>query len=96
MSRILPVLLLSLMLYACNDDPEIERDTIAYFRAHLKPDMKFSRMQLLFGKPDNDIGSGIHIYVYDLNDGTKIYIGYTDKILSAKHVDGDRLLEDII
>jgi hypothetical protein len=96
MSRILPVLLLSLMLYACSSDPEIERNTIEYFRAHLTADMTFSRMQLLFGKPDNDIGSGIHIYVYDLSDGTKIYIGYTDRILSAKHVDGDQLLEDII
>jgi hypothetical protein len=40
----------------------------------------------LFGAPDRDIGSGIHIYVYDLSDGTKVYIGYTDKIMYARHM----------
>ncbi len=29
-----------------------------------------------FGEPHYDVGSGIHVYVYDLNDGTQMLIGY--------------------
>ena len=49
-----------------------------------------------FGKPHDDIGSGIHIYVYDLNDLTEIWIGYVDDILYVKHVDvNGNTLEDL-
>jgi hypothetical protein len=49
-----------------------------------------------FGKPHYDIGSGIHIYVYDLNDSTQVWIGYTDKILYVYHVDSDgNILEQL-
>jgi len=51
--------------------------------------MKYSEFQLIFGKPDEDIGSGIHIYVYSLHDDTQIIIGYTDYTLYARHVDKD-------
>ena len=40
-----------------------------------------------FGEPHDDIGSGIHIYVYDLNDDTGIWIGYADDIWYIHHVD---------
>ena len=40
-----------------------------------------------FGEPHDDIGSGIHIYVYKLNDLTEIWIGYADDILYVKHID---------
>ena len=49
-----------------------------------------------FGEPHDDIGHGIHIYVYDLNDLTKIWIGYVDDIWYVKHVDADgNELEDL-
>ena len=49
-----------------------------------------------FGEPHGVIGSGIHIYVYELNDSTEIWIGYVDDIWYVKHVDADRnLLEDL-
>lgn len=49
-----------------------------------------------FGLPHNDIGSGIHIYVYELNDLTEIWIGYTDHIWYIKHVTSDgTLLEEL-
>jgi len=49
-----------------------------------------------FGKPLDDIGSGIHIYVYELNDFTKIWIGYVDDIWYVKHVDvNGNVLEDM-
>lgn len=42
-----------------------------------------------FGEPVDDIGSGIHIYVYELNDLTEIWIGYTDHVWYVKHVDSN-------
>jgi len=49
-----------------------------------------------FGKPHDDIGSGIHIYVYELNDSTKIWIGYADHIWYVQHVDSDdNLIEEL-
>ena len=49
-----------------------------------------------FGEPHDDIGSGIHIYVYELNDLTEIWIGYVDDIWYVKHVDADgNELEDL-
>ncbi|MBS3922019.1 MAG: hypothetical protein KGZ37_02575 [Nitrosarchaeum sp.] len=48
------------------------------------------------GKPHDDIGSGIHIYVYYLNDETQIWIGYTDEVIYVKHMDADGNLLDIL
>lgn len=42
-----------------------------------------------FGEPHDNIGSGIHIYVYKLNDLTEIWVGHSDDILYVKHVDSD-------
>ncbi len=41
------------------------------------------------GKPHDDIGSGIHIYVYYLNDKTQIWIGHVDEIIYVKHMNED-------
>ncbi|WP_420545534.1 hypothetical protein [Nitrosopumilus sp.] len=49
-----------------------------------------------FGEPHDDIGSGIHIYVYDLNDDTEIWIGYVDDIWYMHHVDSKgNLIEEL-
>ena len=49
-----------------------------------------------FGEPHDDIGSGIHIFVYELNDNTEIWIGYVDDIWYVKHVDSKgNLIEDL-
>jgi len=49
-----------------------------------------------FGDPHDDIGSGIHIYIYELNDSTEIWIGYVDDIWYVKHVDSNgKMLEDL-
>ncbi len=42
-----------------------------------------------FGKPHDNIGSGIRIYVYYLNDETQIWIGHVDEIVYVKHMDVD-------
>ena len=49
-----------------------------------------------FGEPHNDIGSGVHIYVYELNDFTEIWIGYVEDIWYIRHIDADgNLLEEL-
>jgi len=74
-----------------------EADTVEYFKLHLTADMNYTSITQKFGQPDGDKGSGIHIYVYRLKDGTAIWIGYTDKILYARHMDSnDQLIATLI
>lgn len=90
------IILIALLLAACTDN-ELEasqKDTLAYFEEHLKADMNYEKLKRTFGEPDNDIGSGIHIYLYNLQDGTKIQIGFVDSILYARHVDANGQLID--
>jgi len=39
------------------------------------------------GKPDRDVGSGLYVYAYRLNDGTDVLIGSSDGsgILYVRH-----------
>ena len=88
---LLSILLTTLLFAACSKDDDNtnnndQKDTMQYFDANLKADMKYEDLVNLFGQPDGDLGSGIHIYYYNLNDGSRIVIGYADKILYARHV----------
>jgi hypothetical protein len=79
---------------SCAKDTNSAKEGLDYtdFEKSLKADMNYSTIVSLFGEPDSDIGSGIHIYVYRLIDSTEVWIGYTDKILYARHVDKDQQL----
>lgn len=91
MTRLLLFLLLATGVAACHkSETTPEKGTVAYFQTYLKADMSFAAIKERFGEPGSDIGSGIHIYVYPLNDGTQVWIGYTDKILYARHMDQNR------
>jgi shikimate 5-dehydrogenase len=71
--------------------------TYDYFKDNLKPDMIYNSIVAKFGEPSNDIGSGIHIYVYQLIDSTEIWIGYADKIIYVRHMDKNhQIIENII
>jgi len=71
--------------------------TVENFKDNLKADMNYNSITAVFGLPDKDIGSGIHIYVWVLADSTEIWIGYVDKILYARHMDANHvLLETLI
>lgn len=95
-----------LMFLACaknerlisNGAPDLKNGTLSYsdFRNYLKADMNYEAITAKFGVPSQDIGSGIHIYVYKLADSTEIRIGYINKILYARHVDKDGAVLDII
>ena len=85
------------LIVACdNDDVQENKDSYGYFQKRLKAEMKYPALTAVFGVPDDDIGSGIHIYVYNLDDGSRIVIGYTDFIMYARHVDEDNQLLDTI
>ncbi len=45
------------------------------FKGHLKKGMLFSEIVAAFGEPARDIGSGIHIYVYELENNAQLFIG---------------------
>lgn len=89
-------LVLLLMLYSCaKKQTEISQETpnsYPYFEKNLKIGMDYNAIVSKFGQPAKDIGSGIHIYVYVLDDTTEIWIGYVDKILYARHMDKTRKL----
>jgi hypothetical protein len=95
------VFLISLfILMGCTHDSHvINKDelTVENFKDNLKADMDYNSITAVFGTPDGDIGSGIHIYVWALADSTEIGIGYTDKILYARHMNTSHvLLETLI
>lgn len=42
------------------------------------------------GAPARDIGSGIHIYEYELNDGSKVWVGGVEKLFYVDHIRGTK------
>lgn len=51
----------------------------------------------VFGEPDRKMGNGLIIYEYDLEDGSKVRLGFpgSEKILYAKHVKRSGETEDV-
>jgi hypothetical protein len=95
------VVLLSFFIIAgCTHDSRlINKDelTAQNFKDNLKVDMDYNAITAMFGVPDKDIGSGIHIYVWVLSDSTEIWVGYVNKILYVTHMDANHvLLEKLI
>jgi hypothetical protein len=84
------------LLASCSQDDEINRNTIDYFETHLKKDMTDKQLMFVFGEPNKDIGSGIHIYVYKLDDNTEVWVGITDKILYGNHMDQNQNLLKVL
>ena len=97
MKFLLTNLIFVFLLACCSEVEQVaDPDTSEYFKHHLQADMSYKAIRRTFGEPDRDIGSGIHIYVYMLDDSTEIRIGYTDKILYAVHVDSSNQLLEIL
>jgi hypothetical protein len=87
-------LFLIFILISCSNELVPDKQVLTYddFATQLKPDMRYQAIVRIFGEPDQDNGSGIHIFVYVLRDSTEIWIGYTDKVLYAKHMDENQQL----
>lgn len=59
--------------------------------------MTYSSLVAKFGEPSKDIGSGIHIFVYELIDDTEVWVGYANRIVYARRVDKNhQIIEEII
>ena len=70
--------------------------TVVEFKTILHESSDIDFIFSKFGKPHDDVGSGIHIYVYELNDSSEIWIGYADEVLYVKHVDSKgNLIEEL-
>ena len=84
--------LLVLVTLACSDTKNLDKGALTYleFQNKLKLDMNYESIVSIFGNPSRDAGSGIHIFVYPLNDLSEIWIGYTDRIIYVKRVDKDQ------
>lgn len=90
------IITIALLVSACSQDDDAQRKSIDYFETHLQKDMSHTKLISTFGQPDKDMGSGIHIYVYKLEDNTEVWVGCTDKILYANHVDQDQNLLKVL
>ena len=81
---------------ACSQDEEVNRSTLEYFETRLHLDMNHAKLISVFGEPDKDLGSGIHIYVYNLDDNTEVWVGITDRLLYANHMDKNKNLLKVL
>ena len=91
-------LLCSLVLLSCTETSQLKSEELNYldFQKKLSMGMDFNAIVSTFGNPARDAGSGIHIYVYKLNDLSEIWIGFVDHILYARHMDrNQQLLENV-
>lgn len=61
--------------------------TLGYFRENISQDLGYDELLERFGAPGKNVGSGIDIYEYTLDDGSNVRIGYVDRILYVKHHD---------
>jgi len=87
-----------LAFFSCSENNPYKSEGLSYldFQEKLKMDMSFNSLVSTFGNPQQDAGSGIHIYVYQLNDKTEVWIGFVDTILYARHMDqNQQLLENV-
>jgi len=96
MKKVALSIILLIAMSCSKKQDQVAQDTFEYFKTHLTASMDYAGLKTTFGDPDDDIGSGIHIYVYVLNDATEIWIGYTDKILYARHMDSNHQLLHVI
>lgn len=88
-----------LVFLSCTKENDSTKPRFEYsdYKDNLKPDMTYNSIVAKFGEPSKDIGSGIHIYVYQLTDSTEIWIGYTDKIIYARYMDKNhQIIENLI
>ena len=76
------------LLAGCIKSSDVKKSlTYSDFVVSLNSGMDYAAIVAKFGEPKKDIGSGIHIYVYQLDDLTEIWIGDLDRIIYARHVD---------
>jgi hypothetical protein len=63
----------------------------------LRKGMSYPLITTWVGDADKDIGSGIHVMVYALDDGSRVLVGFADfnRLLYVKHVAKDGKAEEL-
>ena len=61
----------------------------------IKVGTSYAEVEKQFGKPDKEIGSGLHIPVYILSDGSEVMLGFAENLLYIKHRLNDGKIIDI-
>ena len=71
--------------------------TLGFFKAKLDKTLTPAKAEAVFGKADRNIGSGLIIYEYDLDDGSKVRLSFPGfaAIVAARHVTKDGKTEDL-
>lgn len=74
------------------------RRTLQHFQKNLDRSLTPAKAIAAFGQPDRNIGSGLIIFEYDLDDGTKLRLGFpgNSPIMYAHHVQKDGTLAMIL
>ena len=64
----------------------------------LRLGMSYQEVVDRVGEADRDVGSGIHIMVYDLSDGTQLMLSYAslDNLMAVHLYDPDRDTRELI
>ena len=96
MKKIVLVIFLFSIISCSHKNDELNRFTLDDFKNQLDSEMSYSEIVQFFGEPFNDRGSGIHIYVYKLNNNTEVWIGYSGEIIYAYHVDENEEIIQIL
>lgn len=88
----------SLILAKRTDLPSRKASLILPILQKVSEKEKYSKVEKILGKPDSDIGSGIHIYSFTLNDNTHVIVGTPDKneVLYIHHMDKNNKNKNII
>ena len=78
-------------------DKVLKPRTLAFFQSKLSKALTMATAEEVFGKPDRDIGSGLHIHEYALDDGSKVLLGFggPGPIFYAKLLTMDGKREDL-
>lgn len=71
--------------------------TLAVFQAKLNKSLTPALAEKRFGKPDSIVGSGLLIYVYKLDDGCELMLGFSgfQPLLYAKVKSADGSVTDL-
>lgn len=75
MSRAIVPMLGALLLVGTACAPAEEKSRTIHSFEFIGAGTTLRQVVAKLGAPDRDIGSGIHIYVYELADGTEVWVG---------------------
>jgi len=92
------VLFLMAGLFFITENRKQADPTIIDNFSSLKIGTPYIEIEKKFGKPNADIGSGLHIFTYEQQDGSKVLLGFADlnSLLYVKLMDNSGKTTDLV